>query len=125
MIDISNDLCGTVKADGETLKVVKVGVRHVLTTQDEPTNIKQCSCGGFYLDEDCFTVVNHTITKAGKAAVDCGFTTCGGVSWDGAVFKMDGTVLSLIPEPATPPKEPETGGDDKKDETDDTKNDES
>lgn len=96
MIDISNDLCGTIKVDGETIKVVKVGVRHVLTTQDEPVNIKQCICGDFYLDEDCFTVVNHTITKAGKEAVDCGFTTCGGVSWDGAVFKLEKTVLSLI-----------------------------
>lgn len=53
---------------------------------------------GFYLDEDCFTVVNHTITKAGKEVVDCGFTTCGGVSWDGAVFKLEKTVLSLIPD---------------------------
>lgn len=98
MIDISNDLCGTVKVDGETIKVVKVGVRHVLTTQDNPVNIKQCSCGGFYLDEDCFCEVNHTITKAGKAAVDCRFTTCGGISWDGAVFNLEGMVLSLIPE---------------------------
>lgn len=98
MIDISNDLCGTVKVDGETLKVVKVGVQHVLTTQDKPVTIKQCSCGGFWLDEDCFTVIDHTITKVGKAAVNCGFTTCGGISWDGAVFKMEGTVLSLIPE---------------------------
>lgn len=116
MIDISNDLCGTVKADGETLKVVKVGVKHVLTTQDEPTNIKQCSCGGFYLDEDCFHEVNHIITEADKAAVDNGFTTCGGISWDSTVFQMNGTVVSLIPKPVTPPKEPET---------DDTKNDES
>lgn len=98
MIDISNDLCGTIKVDGETLKVVKVGVRHVLTTHDEPVNIKQCTCGGFWLDEDCFCEVNHTITKAGKAAVDCGFTTCGGVSGDGAVFKLEGMVLSLISE---------------------------
>ena len=98
MIDISNDLCGTIKVDGETIKVVKVGVNKVLTTQDNPVNIKQCSCGGFYLDEDCFHVVNHTVTKAGKETVDCGFTTCGGVSWDGAVFKLEGMVLSLIPE---------------------------
>ena len=125
MIDISNDLCGTVKADGETLKVVKVGVKHVLTTQDEPTNIKQCSCGGFYLDEDCFHEVNHIITEADRSAVDNGFTTCGGISWDSAVFQMNGTVVSLIPKPVTPPKEPETDGGDKKDETDDTKNDES
>ena len=111
MIDISNDLCGTVKVDGETIKVVKVGVQHVLTTQDEPVNIKQCKCGGFYLDEDCFTVIGHTITKAGKETVDCGFTTCGGVPWDGAVFKMDGMVLSLIPE-AT--EDDEKGEDDSK-----------
>lgn len=111
MIDISNDLCGTVKVDGETIKVVKVGVRHVLTTQDEPVNIKQCTCGGFWLDEDCFCEVNHTITKAGKAAVDYGFTTCGGVSWDGAVFKLEGMVLSLIPEDVVDPDEGDKGGD--------------
>lgn len=115
MIDISNDLCGTIKVDGETIKVVKVGVRHVLTTQDNPVNIKQCSCGGFYLDEDCFTVVNHTITNAGKAAVDCSFTTCGGVSWDGAVFKLEGTVLSLIPD--EPVEEPEEGDTEQEDES--------
>lgn len=108
MVNISNNLCGTVKIDGETIKAVKIGVRQVLTTQDNPTNIKQCSCGGFYLDEDCFHEVNHTITKADRVAVDCKFTTCGGVSWDSSVFKMDSVVLSLIPEFT---KEPEDKGD--------------
>lgn len=107
MIDISNDLCGTVKVDGETIKAVKVGVNMVLTTQDEPVNIKQCSCGGFYLDEDCFHVVNHTITKADKAAVDTAFTTCGGLSWDSTVFQMNGQVLSLIQTEEEPSEEDE------------------
>ena len=113
MIDISNDLCGTIKVDGETIKVVKVGVNKVLTTQDNPVNIKQCSCGGFYLDEDCFHVVNHTVTKAGKEVVDCGFTTCGGVSWDGSVFKLEGMVLSLIPEEDDSDGDGETSEEDK------------
>lgn len=107
MIDISNNLCGTIKVDGETIKAVKVGINQVLTTQDNPVNIEQCSCGGFYLDTDCFHVVNHTITKADKAAVEDSFTTCGGISWDIAVFALDGTVLSLIPDEPEPEEETE------------------
>lgn len=121
---MSNNVCGTIKADGTSL----TWLDGVLTSMvdGEPVKVKnffQSPCGGFKLNADVFKAVGNEITLATKEGeITEGFNPCGSLSWDASVFTLDdegNLALRPIPlnnhnssgETETTPAEPENKGD--------------
>lgn len=121
----ADNICGMIKLDETTLKLVD-GVLTAVTTTEIGEVIK-APCGGFKLDGSVFGIDKgrrySVITRAGETASGVNLNVCGEIEFDAAAFEITrdkgDIVLSLKVKAVEPPKE-----DDKKEDSEEDKNEE-
>lgn len=97
----ADNLCGMIKLDETTLKLVN-GVLTAATTTEVGEVIK-APCGGFKLDSNVFGIDKGrrytVITRAGETASGVNLNVCGEIEFDAAAFEItrdkNDIVLSL------------------------------
>lgn len=117
----ADNICGMIKLDETTLKLVDGVLTTVATT--EVGEVIKAPCGGFKLDGNVFGIDEGrrytVITRAGETASGVNLNVCGEIEFDAAAFEItrnkSDIVLSLKAK-VVPPKEDDKDDEEKGDE---------